>query len=528
MKIFLPTLSLAVLAFSDLAAQAPGLARVRHAPTLNGNVEGSVQQMLPESVTLNGGASITGDLLLPGTPSIRLNGNPNYSGTIQGAGSASPSTHQVTLNGNSSLRHLVRRTDAVALPTVSTPPPPVGTRSVAINSASQSPGNFATLRNLTLNGNVGQLPIPAGTYGNFTANGSSGFTLGVVGATQPAIYNFQSLTLNGNSALHLVGPVVITLANGLAANGQMGASGNPEWLLLRIANGGLTLNGNVTIHAYVEAPAGTVTINGNAHLIGGIASDRLTLNGNSLLRLIAPNEPPAVVLTAPADGAMFLAPTPIAISANAADPDGAVAKVEFFEGTTKLGEATSPPYTFTWTGAQPGTHTLTARAIDTLGAPSPESPPVTIAVSAPAPANALPFVAGFEPTEGYVLGSLQGQQGWTATGAAVVTEADAFTGARSALVPAATPPLALSRNFSPHPAQSVIFVDWWALPQAATSETDAAHFSTLDAMRVAFVSDGVGGKIAAFDGNGEGGGVWRTVRAGLPVDEVGYSTQWLR
>ena len=528
MKNSLTALLAAVLASADLSAQATGTARVRHAPTLNGNVDGSVQQMLPESVTFNGGSSITGDLLLPGTPTVRLNGNPNYAGTVDGAGSASPLSHRVTLNSNSSLRHVVRRSDAVALPAVAAPPPPTGTRSVNINSANQSHGNFATLRNLTLNGNVGQFTIPAGTYGNFTANGGSGFRLGVVGATQPAVYHFQHLTLNGNSALHLDGPVIITLANGLAANGQMGASANPEWLSLRIANGGLTLNGNVSIHGYIEAPAGTVTINGNARLIGGVASDRLTLNGNSLLQLIALNEPPAVVLTAPADGAMFVAPAPIALSANATDPESAVAKVEFFQGTTKLGEDSSAPYTFTWTGAQPGTYTLTARAIDTLGAPSPESAPVTIVVSAPAPANALPFVAGFEAAEGYVLGSLQGQQGWTANGAAVVTEADAVTGARSALVPAATPPLSLSRNFDPHPTQPVVFIDWWALPQAAASEADAAHFSTLDAIQVAFVRDGGSGGVAALDGDGAGAGVWKTVRTGLSVDEAGYATDWLR
>lgn len=528
MKNRLAALLIAALSTAELSAQATGTARVRHAPTLNGHVDGSVWQMLPESVTLNGGASITGDLLLPGTPTVRLNGNPNYAGTIDGTGSASPSSHRVTLNGNSSVRHVVRRSDAVTLPTISAPPPPAGTRSVSVNSANQSPGAFATLRNLTLNGNVGQFAIPPGTYGNFTANGGSGFTLGVAGATQPAVYHFQSLTLNGNTALHVDGPVIVTLANGLSANGQMGSSANPQWLSIRIANGGLTLNGNVSIHAYVEAPAGTVTINGNAHLIGGVTSDRLTLNGNAQLQLIATNEPPAVQLTAPADGTTFVAPAPITLSANATDPAGAVAKVEFFEGTTKLGEDISAPYTFTWTGALPGSYALTARAIDHLGAASPDSAPVNIVVAAPPATNVLPFVAGFEATEGYVLGSLQGQQGWATTGTAVVTEADAFTGARSALVPAAAPPLALSRTFDLHPAQPVVFVDWWALPQAAASEAEAARFSTLNAMQVAFVRDGAAGRVTAFDGDGAGAGIWRTAHTGLPVDESGYATDWLR
>ena len=44
-----------------------------------------------------------------------------------------------------------------------------------------------------------------------------------------------------------------------------------------------------------------------------------------------------------------------------------MAKVEFFNGATKLGEDTTAPYSFTWSGVAPGTYTLTARATDNLG-----------------------------------------------------------------------------------------------------------------------------------------------------------------
>jgi hypothetical protein len=56
-----------------------------------------------------------------------------------------------------------------------------------------------------------------------------------------------------------------------------------EWLDLRISNGGPTLNGNVTFHGYVTAPSGTVTFNGNSTLTGGLAADKLVVNGNSTL-----------------------------------------------------------------------------------------------------------------------------------------------------------------------------------------------------------------------------------------------------
>jgi hypothetical protein len=93
-------------------AQPTNLAvTVRHAPSLNGNgrIEGSLQQLLGENATLNGGFTLTGDLLVPGTPTLRVNGNPTFAGTIAGTGGTSPAGYQITLNGNCSLRYMTRR-----------------------------------------------------------------------------------------------------------------------------------------------------------------------------------------------------------------------------------------------------------------------------------------------------------------------------------------------------------------------------------------------------------------------------------
>lgn len=259
-------------------------ALVRHAPNLNGGLDGSIQVLLPESVTLNGNAWIAGDLLMSGTPTLKINGPSMIGGIYDDTGDTAPMNHVVTLNGGAVLRYLVRRVDAIALPIVAAPPAPIGTRNVTLNSAGQSAGDFATLRNLTLNGNAGMRAVPPGTYGNFVANGNSGFTLGTVGATEPSVYHLQNLTLNGNARLDIVGPVTLVLANGVSLNSSAGASDHPEWLTLRIASGGVVLNGNATLHAHVVAPSGAVTINGNAVLIGSVAADSLTINGGGLLR----------------------------------------------------------------------------------------------------------------------------------------------------------------------------------------------------------------------------------------------------
>ena len=272
---------------------------VRHAPQINGRVEGSVRMLTGEAVNLNGGAVITGDLLAPGTPTTRLNGNPTLGSTLDGTGSAAPSNYQITLSGNASLGRLVRRMDAIALPTVTAPPASTGTRDVTISGAGQSIGDAATLRDLTLNGNVGNVAVPPGTYRRFTANGGGGFILGTAGATQSTLYNLNSLNLNGNSQLQVVGPVTLVLASGLSFNGQAGSSANPLWLTVKVAAGDVTLNGGSSVSGILIAPNSRVTINGNSQLTGTVLSDELTLNGNSVLQGRADTVIPTIALTQP-------------------------------------------------------------------------------------------------------------------------------------------------------------------------------------------------------------------------------------
>lgn len=366
---------------SGLHAQQ-GMALVRHAPTLNGPVNGSIQQMTAESATLNSGVSVTGDLLVPGSPTVLLNGSVNYGGTLDGTGAATPTNYTITLSSGVALRHVIRRTNAITLPTVGAPPAPAGTRNVAINSPGQSAGDFATLKNLTLNSNVGQIAVPPGTYGSFNANSGSGFTFGTAGSTAIAVYNLQSLTLNTGAQLQIVGPVSLTLANGvnLNTNAGVGTSANPGWLTVKIASGGLTLNSGSVFYGNVVAPNGTVLVGGQ--LVGALTADRLTVNSGGLLKVPANIPPPTVSLTAPANDTVVAAPANVTLIATASSSGGSIAKVDFYAGAAFLGTATAASYQFTWTNVAAGTYTLTARATDNYGAAT-TSPPITLVVDAP-------------------------------------------------------------------------------------------------------------------------------------------------
>ena len=77
----------------------------------------------------------------------------------------------------------------------------------------------------------------------------------------------------------------------------------------------------------------------------------------------AANVPPTVSIVSPADGATFVFPTQVMIEAMAADSDGTVTQVEFFDDSDSLGVDASAPY-YVMVALSLGVHVLTAVATD--------------------------------------------------------------------------------------------------------------------------------------------------------------------
>ena len=111
------------------------------------------------------------------------------------------------------------------------------------------------------------------------------------------------------------------------------------------------------------------------------------------------NPPPTVSVTGPTNGATFTAPASITLTATAADANGTVSKVEFFQGATKLGEDLSAPYSYAWTGVAAGTYAITARATDNAGAAT-TSAAVTVSVTGGPTTNPPPTVSLTSPVGG--------------------------------------------------------------------------------------------------------------------------------
>ena len=76
------------------------------------------------------------------------------------------------------------------------------------------------------------------------------------------------------------------------------------------------------------------------------------------------NSFPTVSITSPTNGSTLQQGQNITIEADAADSDGNVTKVEFYRGSTKIGEDTTAPYSYTWNNASVGYYILTAKATD--------------------------------------------------------------------------------------------------------------------------------------------------------------------
>ncbi|MBX9853464.1 MAG: endo-1,4-beta-xylanase, partial [Cytophagaceae bacterium] len=149
--------------------------------------------------------------------------------------------------------------------------------------------------------------------------------------------------------------------------------------------------------------AGTYTLTAiatdNANATTTSAAVTVTVN--------APNTPPTVSIASPANNATFTAPANITINANAADANGTVSNVQFFNGTTLLGSDATSPYSFVWSNVAAGTYTLTAIATDNANATT-TSAAVTVTVTNPAgqtPYNGAPAnIPGTIQAEAYDLG----------------------------------------------------------------------------------------------------------------------------
>ena len=136
-----------------------------------------------------------------------------------------------------------------------------------------------------------------------------------------------------------------------------------------------------------------------------------------------PPSAPTVSLSAPSTGTVGAA---LNLTATAAAANGTIAKVEFFNGATKLGEDLTAPYAFSYTPTAAGTLSLTARATNNAGtATISAAASVTVTATTPPPTTSVPtFVRAVNLGGGAV--TLDGKS-WAASASATNFRATGVT-----------------------------------------------------------------------------------------------------
>lgn len=166
----------------------------------------------------------------------------------------------------------------------------------------------------------------------------------------------------------------------------------------------------------VNMPAGTYVVTAKAY------DNRGGATVSTPVTLIV-NERPQVQLVSPSADMIAVVPKQMTLAATASDVDGSVTKVEFYDGNTLIGTASSVPFQLSWTVTTRGTHSLTAKAYDNRNTAT-----VSAAVLIHAGNNAFDAVpdatplslSGELPTHVPTVGRVAGEAG-VAGGAATYT-----------------------------------------------------------------------------------------------------------
>ncbi len=149
--------------------------------------------------------------------------------------------------------------------------------------------------------------------------------------------DFAAYQYNGGS-----GSVAITATN---SNCVWTAASNVNWIT--VYNAGGTGNGTVTY---------TVTANPNFTTRTGT----ITIGGQTFTVTQETRNNDEVSLAYPVSGDTFTLQTNIFVSANATNPNGTIARVEFYANNQLIGTDTSAPYLIVWNNPAATNYTLIA------------------------------------------------------------------------------------------------------------------------------------------------------------------------
>ena len=290
------------------------------------------------------------------------------------------------------------------------PPPIIALTSPANNAAFTAPATISLAANVTANGHTitkvqfynGTTLLGEDATAPYTFTWSS-VAAGSYSLTAQAVYDSGStvastaavvtvtnqlppaivLTSPANNAA-FTAPATISLAANVTANGHTITK-------VQFYNGA-TLLGEAATAPY--AFTWTSVAAGNYTLTAQVVYDSNSIVTSTTANVTVTNlPPPTIALTAPPNNAAFTAPATINLAANVTANGHTITKVQFYNGTTLLGEDATAPYAYTWGSVPAGTYSLSAQAVYDSGSIVASAaanvtvtnlPPPTIALTSPA------------------------------------------------------------------------------------------------------------------------------------------------
>jgi hypothetical protein len=216
---------------------------------------------------------------------------------------------------------------------------------------------------------AGQLIIQ---YNNVALYGGGGFVTFQIVLQQDGGILFYYKDLSGDFTQSTVGIQDSTQTKGLTVAYNQPYLKNTlavrinqlsRWLSVDPQTGTVPAGASVTINAQLNATFMAAGTYDSMFHIGTTGTPLFAIDVPVNLRV---NTGPEVTVTSPLYGGTYFAGDQVPVEATAQDADG-ISRVEFFDGVTKLGEVSSPPYVIPSITLAPGSHSITAHATDTLG-----------------------------------------------------------------------------------------------------------------------------------------------------------------
>ena len=130
----------------------------------------------------------------------------------------------------------------------------------------------------------GSMSIVGGTFGNISITGNKVLTMA------PGTYNINSISMSGNGQIVVNPPGAVTLNIGgtgqanplaIAGNGISDDTVPNDFQINYAGNGTVSVAGNGSVTAILNAPNATVTQQGNGNWYGALLGSTLTIGGNA-------------------------------------------------------------------------------------------------------------------------------------------------------------------------------------------------------------------------------------------------------